>query len=98
MNKVAHYLQEHISGEIVDSSDVRRHFSTDASIFSITPSVVLYPRNENDLRKTTKFTWQLAERGRVFPITARGFWNGQKRRSNWKWNFNGFPSAHESSA
>lgn len=72
MNKVAHYLQEHISGEIVTSSDVRRHFSTDASIFTITPNVVVYPRNENDIRKTTRFTWQLAERGRVFPITARG--------------------------
>lgn len=72
MNKVAHYLQEHISGEIVTGSDVRRHFSTDASIFKITPNVVVYPRNESDVRKTTRFTWQLAARGRVFPITARG--------------------------
>jgi FAD/FMN-containing dehydrogenase len=72
MNKIAHYLQEHISGEIVTSNDARRHFSTDASIFKITPNVVIYPRNENDLRKITRFTWQLAERGRIFPITARG--------------------------
>lgn len=72
MSKIAHYLQEHLLGEVLVSPNVRRHFSTDASIFTITPSVVVYPRNENDVRKTARFTWQLAERGRTIPITARG--------------------------
>jgi FAD/FMN-containing dehydrogenase len=72
MNKIAQYLQGHITGEIITGNDARRQFSTDASIFLMTPNVVVYPRNENDVRKTTKFTWQLAERGRIFPITARG--------------------------
>jgi len=34
--------------------------------------MIVYPRNENDVRKTARFAWQLAERGRVIPITARG--------------------------
>ena len=72
MNKVAQYLQDHIIGEVLTSSDVRKYFSTDASIFTMTPSVVAYPKNENDVRKIARFTWQLAERGRVIPITARG--------------------------
>lgn len=72
MNKVAHYLQEHLVGEVMTSTDARKYFSTDASIFTVTPMMVVYPRNENDIRKTTRFTWQLAERGRVIPITARG--------------------------
>ena len=72
MNKIAHYLQEHLVGEILTSSDVCNHFSTDASIFQVTPSLVAYPKNENDVRKIARFTWQLAERGRVVPITARG--------------------------
>lgn len=72
MNKVAHYLQEHLVGEVMTSVDIRKYFSTDASIFSVTPTLVVYPRNENDIRKTTRFTWQLAERGRVIPITPRG--------------------------
>lgn len=72
MNRVAHYLQEHIVGEILTSSDVCDYFSTDASIFSVTPTLVAYPKNENDVRKIARFTWQLAERGRVIPITARG--------------------------
>jgi FAD/FMN-containing dehydrogenase len=72
MNKVAHYLQEHLVGEVMTGADARKYFSTDASIFTIPPAIVVYPRNENDVRKATRFTWQLAERGRIIPITARG--------------------------
>lgn len=72
MSKVAHYLQEHLLGEVTTSAEVRRHFATDGSIFTLTPSIVVYPRSENDVRKTTRFAWQLAERGRAVPITARG--------------------------
>jgi FAD/FMN-containing dehydrogenase len=72
MSKVAHYLQEHLMGEVVTSPDARRHFATDASVLTLTPALIVYPRNENDVRKTARFTWQLAERGRVIPITARG--------------------------
>lgn len=72
MNKVAHYLQEHLVGEVMTGTDARRYFATDMSIFGLPPMLVVYPRNENDVRKTARFTWQLAERGRVIPITARG--------------------------
>src|SRR6266446_1627753 len=72
MNKVAQYLQEHVLGEVVSSADARAYFSTDGSVFRLTPAVVMYPRNENDVRKTARFTWQLAERGRILPMTARG--------------------------
>ncbi|MFI5275456.1 MAG: FAD-binding oxidoreductase [Candidatus Saccharimonadales bacterium] len=72
MSKVAHYLQEHLLGEVVSSTDVRAYFSTDASIFRLTPSVIVYPRNESDVRKVARFAWQLAERGRILPLTARG--------------------------
>ncbi len=59
-------------GEVLDGSDVRRHFSTDASIYKIEPQVIVYPRNEQDVRKLARFSWQLAERGRSVPITSRG--------------------------
>jgi FAD/FMN-containing dehydrogenase len=72
MNKVAHYLQEHLTGEVMTGTDARKYFSTDTSIFTIPPAMVVYPRNENDIRKTARFTWQLAERGRIIPITSRG--------------------------
>ncbi|HEX5447880.1 MAG TPA: FAD-binding oxidoreductase [Candidatus Saccharimonadales bacterium] len=72
MSKIAHYLQEHLVGEVTDSMEVRRYFSRDASILQMMPSVVVYPANENDIRKTARFCWQLAERGKILPITARG--------------------------
>lgn len=72
MSKIAHYLQEHLVGEVMTGTDARRYFATDGSIFNLPPAVVIYPRNENDIRKAARFTWQLAERGRVIPMTARG--------------------------
>jgi FAD/FMN-containing dehydrogenase len=77
MNKVAQYLQQHLNGEIVTSPDALRYFSTDESIFQLTPLLVVYPRSENDVRKTARFTWQLAEKGRVVPITPRGMGTDQ---------------------
>lgn len=72
MSKVAHYLQEHLQGEVMTSTDARRYFATDGSIFQLAPALIAYPRIENDVRKTCRFSWQLAERGRIIPITPRG--------------------------
>ena len=77
MSKVAHYLQEHVTGEVTAAQNIRRYFSTDGGVFAVTPSLVVYPRDEQDVRKTARFTWQLAERGRVIPITARGLGTDQ---------------------
>lgn len=72
MSKVAHYLQEHLVGEVMTSTDARLYFATDGSVLQLAPALVAYPKNENDVRKAARFSWQLAERGRVIPITARG--------------------------
>ncbi len=72
MSKVAHYLQEHLVGEVMTSTDARRYFSTDGSILQLAPALIAYPQTENDVRKTARFSWQLAERGRVIPLTPRG--------------------------
>jgi FAD/FMN-containing dehydrogenase len=72
MSKVAHYLQEHLVGEVMTSTDARRYFATDGSMLQLAPALIAYPRNENDVRKAARFSWQLAERGRVIPITPRG--------------------------
>ena len=72
MPKIAQYLQEHLAGEVTDVMEVRRYFARDASILEMMPSVVVYPANESDVRKVAHFCWQLAERGKILPITARG--------------------------
>lgn len=72
MNKIAHYLQEHLLGEVLSNAAARKYFSTDGGVFEVMPQLVVYPQNENDVRKTARFAWQLAERERPIPITARG--------------------------
>ncbi len=72
MNKVASYLRGHVSGEVSTRSDVREAMSTDGGILKITPDMVIYPRHTNDVRKVARFSWQLAEKGHVLPITVRG--------------------------
>lgn len=72
MSKVAHYLQEHLQGEVMTSTDARHYFATDGSIFQLAPALIAYPRIENDVRKACRFSWQLAERGRIIPVTPRG--------------------------
>jgi len=71
-SKVAHYLQEHLVGEVISGTNAREHFSTDGSILQAAPLLVVYPKSENDIRKTARFSWQLAERGRIIPLVARG--------------------------
>lgn len=75
MNKIANYLNEHLLGEVTSAKSVRKHYSTDASVLNITPEVVVLPRSTSDIRKVARFSWQLAEKGHVVSITARGLGN-----------------------
>jgi len=72
MNKIAQYLNEHILGEVTSSKVIREKFSRDGSILKIMPELVAHPRVTNDIRKIARFTWQLAEKGHIMPITTRG--------------------------
>jgi FAD/FMN-containing dehydrogenase len=72
MSKVAAYLQEHILGEVSTNPAVLKALSTDASVLEITPEMAVYPRVTNDIRKVARFVYQLAEKGHVMPLTARG--------------------------
>ena len=79
MSKIAEFLRSHISGEVTAAPDVRRSFAKDGSIVEIQPQVVVYPRTEQDIRKVARFSWQLAEKGKAFPVLTRGAgssWNG----------------------
>lgn len=72
MNKIAQYLNEHILGEVTSSKVIRKKFSHDGSVLTITPELVAHPRVTNDIRKIARFTWQLAEKGHIMPLTTRG--------------------------
>lgn len=72
MSKIGAYLQEHISGEVSLSRNVRESMSRDGSVLKIVPEMVIYPKDTSDIRKVARFSWQLAERGHALPITTRG--------------------------
>lgn len=72
MSKVATYLQEHIQGEVTTNADALEALSTDESVLKITPEIAVYPRVTSDIRKVARFSWQLAEKGHVLPLTPRG--------------------------
>ena len=73
MNKIATYLNEHLLGEVNGAKSVRKAYAIDKSVLSITPEIVVFPRVTNDIRKVTRFTWQLAEKGHIVGVTPRGF-------------------------
>ena len=50
----------------------RRHFADDCSALRQLPQIIISPIDEQDVRKITRFAWQLAERGRILPIVTRG--------------------------
>lgn len=72
MKKIASYLQHNLLGEVLTAQKALDYFSTDGSIFKLSPACVVYPRNVEDVRKTVRFSWQMAERGKKLPVTARG--------------------------
>lgn len=72
MSKVGTYLQEHIAGETSTNPAVLAAMSRDAGVLEIAPDMVIYPRLTNDIRKVARFAWQLAEKGHLLSLTARG--------------------------
>lgn len=72
MSKIAGYLRGHINGEVSTREDVRAALANDTGALSIKPELVVYPRTTNDIRKVARFSWQLAEKGHVLPLTVRG--------------------------
>lgn len=73
MSKITEYLNEHILGEVTHCDAVREQFSKDGSVLTIKPEIVVFPRNTNDIRKTTRFAYQLAEKGHKLGVTVRGY-------------------------
>lgn len=72
MNKIAQYLNEHVAGEVTCNDAVLKQFSRDGSVLAIKPEIVAHPRSTSDIRKIARFSWQLAEKGHLLPITPRG--------------------------
>jgi FAD/FMN-containing dehydrogenase len=73
MSKIGNYLQEHLNGELIENSEIRKYFSMDQGPLQVVPSFVAFPADERDVRKINRFCFQLSQRGKYVPITARGY-------------------------
>jgi FAD/FMN-containing dehydrogenase len=65
-------LQSSLLGSVTDNAEALDYFSTDSSIFKMTPEAVIYPKNTADVRKTLAFLNDLALQGKKVGLTARG--------------------------
>lgn len=72
MSKITDYLRQHLAGEVRDDAVAQTYFSEDDGIFTAPTTLAVYPRTTNDVRKVARFSWRLAERGTILPLTARG--------------------------
>lgn len=72
MSKIATYLNEHLTGEVVVDAQSIRSASTDSGVLSQKPEMVANVASTSDIRKIARFSWQLAEKGHVLPLISRG--------------------------
>jgi len=72
MSKLPDYLRKQLSGEVFANKKALEYFSTDGSVFKLPPKIIFYPRHQHDVSRALRICWQLAERGKVLPVTARG--------------------------
>ncbi|MBQ9180635.1 FAD-binding oxidoreductase [Candidatus Saccharibacteria bacterium] len=72
MGKVARYLNQLTIGNVFDTPDVTEAYATDRSVLKIKPKLVALPELTDDVRKLTRFCYQLATKGIKIPITVRG--------------------------
>ena len=72
MKDVIQELGSLILGEITDEKAARDYFSTDGSVFTINPQVVIYPKTENDVVLAVKYLEAKAKAGQKINLTARG--------------------------
>ncbi len=65
-------LQGMLLGSMTDNDDALDYFSTDSSIFQITPEAVIYPENTADVRKAVQFLADRAKAGKPASLIPRG--------------------------
>lgn len=72
MSKIAAYLNEYLIGEVVAEGSIVEQSSTDASVLMERPEMVAQVANTSDIRKITRFCFQLAEKGHAMAVITRG--------------------------
>ncbi|TSC86297.1 MAG: putative oxidoreductase [Microgenomates group bacterium Gr01-1014_7] len=61
-----------IKGEVTDDSDTLTKYSTDASIFEISPSLIVYPEDSEDIKSLIKFVIQNPQKNLSLTVRSGG--------------------------
>ena len=73
MEPIVHELGRQVLGQVTANQATRDYFSTDGSVFTLTPSVVIYPKSEQDVVNTVRFFGDKLRNEKIrIGITARG--------------------------
>ncbi len=64
-------IQDVVRGELLDDTASLKHYSRDASIFEVTPSVVLAPADLGDVQALVQRVAELKQKGEQISITPR---------------------------
>ena len=72
VNKIAVYLNRHLTGNVFDKDSILDAYSTDRSMLKVKPRFVALPETTSDIRKIVRFVSQLSEKKFDLPIAVRG--------------------------
>lgn len=64
-------IQKIIKGEVSDDPSIREKASTDASIFKVSPELVVYPKDSDDLSNLIKFVSEKNKNGESLTLAPR---------------------------
>ena len=64
-------LKKTIKGEVQNDDETLRHYSTDASIFTVKPQVVVFPKDVQDVKNLVSFVREHKENTPGLSLTAR---------------------------
>jgi FAD/FMN-containing dehydrogenase len=64
-------LSKSFSGEVKNDPQTIETFSRDTSIFTVTPSLVVFPKNTSDVQDLVRATIQAREHGEAISLTGR---------------------------
>ncbi len=71
VNKIAVYLNRHLTGNVFDKDSILDAYATDCSMLKIKPRFIAVPESTSDIRKIVRFVSQLSEKKYHLPIAVR---------------------------
>ncbi|PIR80423.1 MAG: FAD-binding oxidoreductase [Candidatus Levybacteria bacterium CG10_big_fil_rev_8_21_14_0_10_35_13] len=70
-NNLFEELKKSLKADVVQDEEVLKEYSHDASIYEVTPRVVIFPKNSEDIKNTVKFVIKHKKENSKLSVTAR---------------------------